>query len=137
MSDWQKLADVPNQHPSNRATARKDRDVVAAKMSPDQIAEAQRLAREYSTRWGDEAFPPRCCQRASKSRALGKPRRHARRPRPCAQRDRPLPPPNKGRRGTRTSEAPMRLSLVPLPLHEIAWDCLARPDLICASQWVW
>jgi TPR repeat protein len=40
-------AHFPVSDTSNRATARKDRDVVAAKMSPDQIAEAQRLAREW------------------------------------------------------------------------------------------
>jgi TPR repeat protein len=40
-------ANFPVSDTANRATARKDRDVVAAKMSPDQIAEAQRLAREW------------------------------------------------------------------------------------------
>jgi TPR repeat protein len=40
-------ANFPVSDAINRATARKDRDAVAGKMSPDQIAEAQRLAREW------------------------------------------------------------------------------------------
>jgi hypothetical protein len=46
---WFNLAAAyfPVSDTSNRATARKDRDVVAAKMRPDQIAEAHRLAREW------------------------------------------------------------------------------------------
>jgi uncharacterized protein len=40
-------ANLPVSDTSNRAAARKDRDVVAAKMSPGQIAEAQRLARDW------------------------------------------------------------------------------------------
>jgi hypothetical protein len=46
---WLNLAatNFPASDATNRAAARKDRDVVAAKMTPDQIAAAQRLAREW------------------------------------------------------------------------------------------
>ena len=40
-------ANFPVSDTSNRSAARKDRDVVAAKMRPDQIAEAERLAHEW------------------------------------------------------------------------------------------
>jgi TPR repeat protein len=44
---WFNLAAAHAEDPAMRDTAAKDRDRLAANMTPDQIAEAQRLAREW------------------------------------------------------------------------------------------
>ena len=44
---WFNLAASRETDPKDRADAMKNRDIIAAKMTPAQIAEAQRLAREW------------------------------------------------------------------------------------------
>jgi hypothetical protein len=44
---WFNLAASRAEYAATRDTAAKDRDELAAKMTPDQIAEAQRMAREW------------------------------------------------------------------------------------------
>ena len=52
---WRNIAASQRENAEDRDLAAKNRDLVAAKMTPDQIAEAQRLAREWKP---TKAAPP-------------------------------------------------------------------------------